>query len=219
MFLTMKDDYYTFVDDPILLSEVDANNTYSKPVDIRECYFIPVADMWANTYLDNLTLRNRYREYSHIEELPFSVRFSVNVFLCIKKHIMNGNNPVPFADSDGTPYLLAGAVLSAETNEYRLVYAKLFKYEPKDKPNALIAFRAKFILHGDVEKVLPITTYRYSLDEPKYLPFDTIHKSKQFIDFIDMEKRFYGKTAFIVIDHYRIGGRSLSKAIDMGFDR
>lgn len=218
MFLTMKDDYYKFVDDPIFLSEVSNNGLYTKPVDIRESYFIPIADMWANTLLDNLTLRKRYEEYSHVEELPFSVRFSVNVFLSIKDHILKDNDMTPFAYDGNSYYLIAGAVLSAETNEYRCLYVKLFEYEPESGPIVLIASKVRFILHGDVEKVLPVTTYRYSAVHP-YSPIGILRKRKQFVDFIDMEKRFYGKTAFIVIDHYRLGGRSLSKAIDMGFDR
>lgn len=217
MFLTMKDDYYNFVDDPIFLSEVSYDNVYRKPVDIRECYFIPIADMWANTLLDNLTLRQRYEEYSHIEELPFSVRFSVNVFLCIKDHIVK-SDLVPIVNDGSALYLIAGAVLSAGTNEYRCVYVKLFNYETEFGTKAMVPGKVRFILHGDIEKVLPITTYRYS-GEPDYRPVDIVSKRKQFVDFIDMEKRFYGKTAFIVIDHYRLGGRSLSKAIDMGFDR
>ena len=217
MFLTMKDDYYKYVDNPIFLDEAWSDGFYTKPVDIRECYFVPVADMWANILLDNLTLRKRYEEYNHIEELPFSVRFSVNVFLAIKDHIKN-KDKVPFARYKDQWYLFAGVVLSAETNEWRAVYVKLYNYETNLATNGMRASKVHFILHGDVKKTLPITTYRYSVGD-KFEPIEPSFKKKQFVDFIDMEKRFYGKSAFIVIDHYRLGGRSLSKALDMDFDR
>ena len=218
MFLTVKDDYYKHVDNPIILEEAWKDGFYTKPVDIRECYFVPVADMWANILLDNLTLRKRYEEYNHIEELPFSVRFSVNVFLSIKENIKTKGGGVPFAKNGDKWYLYAGVVLSAETNEWRSVYVKLYDYETNLATKGMLASKVLFTLHGDVKKELPITTYRYSVGD-KFEPIEPSFKKKQFVDFIDMEKRFYGKTAFIVIDHYRLGGRSLSKALDMDFDR
>lgn len=219
MKFNLKDDYFSSCSGGgIYLAEVDENGNFVEPVDIVDRYFIPYLDLWANLKLRNLKLRDKYQDIENIQALPYSARFSASVLELIKSE---GERRPIWCKEGNVFYFLAGFILNSDDRVYTplWVHPKGHGYTP-DGVGLVGVGKVRFILYGKGEQLLPVTTYRFEhVSKGVINPFDVISKSKQFVDFIDMEKRFYGKTAFIVLDHYRLGGKAISKAINLDFDR
>ena len=214
----VHDDYFVFkgnYDDNIVLTDIGDDGVFKEPISIGGKYFVPIIDLFGNTLLDNVTIRNKFRDFDSVEKLPFSVRFSVGVYQYIQDAIKSGLKP--YSRFRGELYFIAGFLLNAEDRSYGYVFVRAHQVKHEDSTERTYSTnKVRFISYNGEERVLPITTYIYNKD---MIPVGTISQEKQFVDFIDMERRFYAKTALFVIDHYRLGGRSLSKIVDFNLDR
>ena len=214
----VHDDYFSQkgnIHEGIVLDGADENSVFNEPISIGGNYFVPTLDLFANTLLENVTIRDKFQNFDSVEKLPFSVRFSVGAYQHVLDRIKAGR--VPLIRLNGRLFFIAGFLLNSEDRTFRIVTTKVTSTRDEQSGGIIYSTaKVRFISYDGEERVLPITTYKFN---DKMEPIGTISDEKQFVDFIDMERRFYAKTAFFVIDHYRLGGRSLSKVVDFNLDR
>lgn len=214
----VHDDYFSLkgnIHDGIILDSTDENSVFNEPISVGGKYFVPILDLFANTLLENVTIRDKFQNFDSVEKLPFSVRFSVGAYQHVLDRLKAGKSPL--IRLDGRLFFVAGFLLDSEDRTFRIVTTKVISTHNEQGGGTIYSTaRVRFISYDGEERILPVTTYKFN---DKMEPIDTISDEKQFVDFIDMERRFYAKTAFFVIDHYRLGGRSLSKIVDFDLDR
>lgn len=202
--MDLKDKYFDDTARPTMVYTLAALNR-GDFVNLEGYYFFPVMDFHCNRVLNNVKLRKFVDRSRSVESLPLSARFSADVAKAVETETKFFN----VKDPDSGKQILTGLLgfkLNPQTRSYQRVICELIEVEEGIYRFPEINFRN---WKGELRSIVGCC-YTFDISSTPIAPVER-EDGKQFINFIDFEKQFYAKSAFIVDNHYRLGGRSISK--------